>query len=23
MEGGWVHGSHNRTMSHAIPEENF
>jgi hypothetical protein len=23
MEGGWAHGSHNRTMSRAIPEERF
>jgi hypothetical protein len=23
MEGGWAHGSHNRTMSHAIPKEKF
>jgi hypothetical protein len=22
-EGDWVHGSHNRTMYHAIPEERF
>jgi hypothetical protein len=23
MEGGWVHGSRNRTMSRAIPKERF